>query len=129
METFDAAVPEPVPPGEPLRVPLAEIEDSFGKKLLYVARDGSTQEVVVARVHGELRAADTYCPHEGGRIADGPLMDETYFHCPLHLYRFDSTTGEADGVPCPPLATARVTVEGDQALVWVHELPLEHEPQ
>jgi len=106
---------------EPLRVPADSLEEGFAKKMLYEALDGSTQEVVLCRVEGELRAADSLCPHEGGRLAEGPLMEGRYYHCPLHLYRFDPKSGGAVEVACPPARTFRVTEEDGHALVWVHE--------
>ena len=50
---------------------------------------------VLCRVDGELHALDALCPHEGGRIHDGPLAQGKYAVCPLHNYKFDPRTGEA----------------------------------
>ena len=54
---------------------------------------GGTQ-VVLCRVAGELFALDALCPHEGGRISDGPLVQGKYAICPLHNYTFDPRSGK-----------------------------------
>ena len=51
-------------------------------------------QVVLARKGGKLHALDTACPHEGGRIVGGPLLEGRYVVCPLHNYRFDVETGK-----------------------------------
>ena len=76
-------------------------------------------EVVLCRLGGELHALDRLCPHEGGRIAGGPLVDGRYVICPLHNYRFDPATGKAVGVVCGSAKTYRVREDDDDALVWI----------
>ncbi len=104
---------------EPLRVPSSDLEEGHARKVLYVADDESTQEIVLCRIDGVLYAADSYCPHEGGRLAEGPLMDGVHYHCPLHLYRFDPRDGMPVGVACLPARTFPVTVVDGVALVAV----------
>ena len=77
----------------PLAVPLEGLEEGHARKVQYRLPSGAVEEVVLARVEGALYAADTYCPHEGGRLAEGPLMEGRFYHCPLHLYRFDPKSG------------------------------------
>ena len=36
---------------------------------------GTGKQIVLCRVDGVLYALDTKCPHEGGRISDGPLVE------------------------------------------------------
>jgi len=76
-------------------------------------------EVVLARVKGELCAIDRVCPHEGGRISDGPLLDGEHVLCPLHNYRFDPKTGEAVGVSCKKAKTYKVREKDGDAEIWV----------
>jgi len=114
-------LPEPTYDSGPVRIPTASLKEGHAKKVLYVSRDGSTQELVLCRVGGRLHAADSACPHQGGRLAEGPMMEGRYYHCPLHLYRFHPASGESVEIPCDPVTTFRVTVEGSDALVWVHE--------
>jgi len=79
-------------------------------------------EVVLVRTGGRLCALDSLCPHEGGRIGEGPVWDERFVVCPLHLYRFDPCTGEAADVECEP-ATVYPVREVDGAAEL--ELPAE----
>jgi nitrite reductase/ring-hydroxylating ferredoxin subunit len=63
---------------------------------------------VLVRLRGKLLALDSLCPHEGGRLSEGPLWEGRYVHCPLHLYRFDPRDGRAIGVECRPARVYRV---------------------
>lgn len=76
-------------------------------------------EVVLARLGGELYALDRVCPHEGGRISDGPLLDGEHLLCPLHNYRFDPRTGEAVNVSCKKAKTYKVREKDGDAEIWV----------
>lgn len=76
------------------------------------------KQVVLCRVDGELFALDALCPHEGGRIADGPLMEGRHALCPLHNYRFDPRTGKAVGVVCRAARTYTVRERDGDAELW-----------
>lgn len=65
-------------------------------------------QVLLCRVDGRVHALDTVCPHEGGRLQPGPLVDGRLATCPLHSYRFDPASGRAVGVTCRPARTYRV---------------------
>lgn len=71
------------------------------------AGDYGTQ-VILCRVEGTLHALDALCPHEGGRIVPGPLVDGKYALCPLHNYKFDPRTGKAVDVSCKAARTYRI---------------------
>jgi nitrite reductase/ring-hydroxylating ferredoxin subunit len=43
---------------------------------------GTGKQVVLCRVGGKLYALDSKCPHESGRISDGPLIDGKLAMCP-----------------------------------------------
>lgn len=75
-------------------------------------------EIVLCRVDGALHAIDTRCPHEGGRIVDGPLVEGRWVRCPLHDYKFDPSNGAAVGVPCPRARTYRVVAKGADCEVF-----------
>jgi nitrite reductase/ring-hydroxylating ferredoxin subunit len=77
------------------------------------------RQVVLCRVNGELHALDSKCPHEGGRIAPGPLIEGRYALCPLHNYRFDPRTGKAIDVSCSAAKTYRVQERDGDADLWV----------
>jgi len=76
------------------------------------------KSVVLARRGGKLFAVDRRCPHEGGRISGGPLLDGKHLLCPLHNYRFDPETGKAIGVSCPPARVYKLEEKGGDAEVW-----------
>lgn len=69
---------------------------------------GTGVELVLCRVEGRLYALDTHCPHEGGRIMEGPLIDGIHAMCPLHNYRFDPRTGAPWQAVCRKAKTYRV---------------------
>jgi nitrite reductase/ring-hydroxylating ferredoxin subunit len=76
------------------------------------------RSIVLARREGRLYALDRRCPHEGGRIAAGPLIDGKYVLCPLHNYRFDPATGKAVGVSCPDARTYKLEERNGDCEVW-----------
>lgn len=75
--------------------------------------------VILCRVDGEVLALDSRCPHEGGEITTGPLVQGKYAVCPLHRYRFDPKTGKAIGVVCRAARTYRVEARGQGVEVFV----------
>lgn len=89
--------------GRRVRIPgVARLAEGEARKILVPSeRAGAPpREIVLVRLEGRLFALDSLCPHEGGRIAEGPLWEGRYVSCPLHLYRFDPRTGEAVDVEC-----------------------------
>lgn len=120
-----------MPPRAPtrrVRVPgVARLAEGEARKILVPAEhpDRPPLEVLLVRLEGRLYALDSLCPHEGGRLAEGPLWDGGLVCCPLHLYRFDARTGEAVDVDCDPARTIPVReVDGAAEL----ELPRDPEP-
>ena len=65
-------------------------------------------QVLLCRVQGRVHALDSLCPHEGGRIAPGPLDQGLYAVCPLHGYAFDARNGKTVRGACGPARTYRV---------------------
>ena len=97
-------------------------------ELIEVARTG---EVPVGRarvVHVEGRAlalyhtasgfyaTDNTCPHRGGPLGEGDLIDDE-ITCPWHLWGFDVSSGVCAGNPQVTVATYEVQVDGDRILV------------
>ncbi|MFT5050887.1 MAG: nitrite reductase/ring-hydroxylating ferredoxin subunit [Chlamydiales bacterium] len=78
---------------------------------------GGTQ-ILLCRVDGEVSAIDTLCPHEGGRLAAGPLTDGRLALCPLHSFRFDPKTGKAVGVSCKAARVYRTRESDEGTEVW-----------
>jgi nitrite reductase/ring-hydroxylating ferredoxin subunit len=79
---------------------------------------GTGKQVVLCRVEGVLYALDAKCPHEGGRISDGPLVEGKLAMCPLHRYQFDPKTGKSVGRICADAKTYRVREKDGNASVW-----------
>lgn len=80
---------------------------------------GTGRTVVLCRVDGVLCALDQHCPHEGGRISDGPLIDGKLAMCPLHNFTFDPKTGHAVGRICNDAKTYRVREKGGDCEIWL----------
>jgi nitrite reductase/ring-hydroxylating ferredoxin subunit len=80
---------------------------------------GTGKQIVLCRVEGKLYALDTKCPHEGGRISDGPLLEGQYAMCPLHNYQFDPRTGKAVGRVCNDAKTYRVREKDGDCEIWL----------
>jgi nitrite reductase/ring-hydroxylating ferredoxin subunit len=96
------------------------LEEGFARKARYRRSPaGPAEERVLWRVGGRLFALDSLCPHEGGRIAEGPLAEGRFAFCPLHLYKFDPRDGSSVELECPPARTFRVEEVGLDAEVWV----------
>jgi nitrite reductase/ring-hydroxylating ferredoxin subunit len=76
------------------------------------------RQVVLCRVDGELCAVDALCPHEGGRISDGPLHEGKYVMCPLHNFQFDPKTGRSVNMDCKAARTYKVREKDGDAELW-----------
>lgn len=79
---------------------------------------GGTQ-VILCRIQGELYALDAECPHEGGRIAPGPLLEGKYARCPLHDYKFDPKSGANVGALCRNAKTYVVREKDGDCEIWL----------
>jgi nitrite reductase/ring-hydroxylating ferredoxin subunit len=72
---------------------------------------------MIVNVSGELYAADRICTHEEADLSTGFLLGPVVT-CPLHLSRFDVTTGEVQNAPASvPLKTYSLKVEGTSVYV------------
>ena len=76
-------------------------------------------EIVLSRVGGRLCAVDRRCPHEGGHISGGPLVEGRWVQCPLHNFKFDPTSGKAVGAICRNAKVYRVRERDGSAEIWV----------
>ena len=79
---------------------------------------GTGKQVILCRVEGRIYALDAKCPHEGGRISDGPLIDGKLAMCPLHRFQFDPRTGKSDGRVCADARTYRVQEKDGDCRLW-----------
>jgi len=79
--------------------------------------DVDEKRLMIVNVDGQLYATDRTCTHEEADLATGFLVD-SIVTCPLHLSRFDVTSGEVQNPPATaPLKTYRLKVEGTSVYV------------
>lgn len=93
------------------------LDKPFGARLL-------GQDLVLARLNGELVAMDSRCPHKGTNLALGEIVDAT-IECPYHGWRFDAQ-GECVRIPAREELTCamrvnvkRFNVTESGGIVWV----------
>jgi nitrite reductase/ring-hydroxylating ferredoxin subunit len=96
-----------------------KIQEGHSKKVDIGDVLAGGKQIVLCRVDGGLHALDVLCPHEGGRINDGPLHEGKFAMCPLHNYQFDPKTGKAIGRVCKDAKTYRVREKDGDCEVWV----------
>jgi len=72
--------------------------------------------VCVARVHGVVSAMDNVCPHRGGPLSDGVILDGKIV-CPWHGWQFDPSTGMSVQVPNTGVDLYRISIEGDDVFL------------
>lgn len=68
---------------------LDELRDSEGACVTV-----GDHRIALFRVGDEVFGLDNVCPHEGGPLADGLVVDYTVT-CPLHAWTFDLHSGRA----------------------------------
>ena len=101
----------------------AGIQEGHARKIRFTfTTTGHTQELVLCRFEGRLYALDSLCPHEGGRLAAGPLMRGRYAYCPLHLFKFDPRDGRSVGIDSASAAVYPVDEANGKAVIRVHEI-------
>jgi nitrite reductase/ring-hydroxylating ferredoxin subunit len=89
---------------------------AFGDRAVVGVECGG-QRVAVYRLNGEYFATSDVCPHAGGALSSGCVV-EHYIECPVHYALFDIRTGAADAaVPSRDVRTYATRVEGDEILV------------
>ena len=72
--------------------------------------------IALFNVAGSFFAVDNTCPHAGGPIGEGRLIDDVV-RCPWHGWEFNVRTGERVGNPNFTVACCPVRVEGNRVLV------------
>jgi nitrite reductase/ring-hydroxylating ferredoxin subunit len=73
--------------------------------------------VAVYRLDGEYFATSDICPHAGGALSSGCVVDR-FIECPVHYALFDIRTGAPDGaVTARHVKTYHTRVVGDEILV------------
>jgi nitrite reductase/ring-hydroxylating ferredoxin subunit len=88
-----------------------------------VGLDVHGRRVAVYRLGDALFATSDTCPHAGGSLSEGCVV-EGYIECPVHHALFDIRTGASDGSVTPRhLATFPVKVE--EGAIYVDLPPVE----
>lgn len=80
---------------------------------------GTGKEILLCRVDGELHALDVRCPHEGGRLAEGPLAEGKHAVCPLHNYQFEPRSGRCVNAACKGAKRYRLREVGEDCELWL----------
>ena len=84
-----------------------------------IAVTAGDEEILLAKVNGELFAISEWCSHAAGMLSMGELHADQYeVECPIHMGYFDLRTGEPTAPPPEePVASFEVRIEGDDILV------------
>jgi nitrite reductase (NADH) small subunit len=72
----------------------------------------------ICNIGGELRAYDGVCPHAGGPLGEGNVVDGNLV-CPWHAWEYDARTGVNTFDDSCVLASFPVKVEGGDILIDV----------
>jgi len=81
------------------------------------AVDVGEKRLMIVNVDGTLRALDRICTHEEADLSTGFLVGSVVT-CPLHLSRFDVTSGLVENPPATePLKMYGLKVEGTSVYV------------
>jgi nitrite reductase (NADH) small subunit len=74
--------------------------------------------VCVANVNGQLAALDNVCPHRGGQLGLGVVLDGKVI-CPWHGWAYDPQTGAIAHIPNEKISVYGIKVEGDEVLIEI----------
>ena len=112
-------------PGGARRIDLLAADQVGEGEMKMAWVDGGASPVLVVRLGGVLRATQGTCSHEYFELDRGFLTRGT-LTCPLHMSRFDLSSGEALDAPADlPLVVYPVVVEDGRVLIEVPDGPLE----
>jgi 3-phenylpropionate/trans-cinnamate dioxygenase ferredoxin component len=98
-------------------VRIASVQDIPEGEGIVVAVEG--KRLAVFRDEGEFFALDETCPHRGGPLHEGFIL-EGVVACPWHMWQFDLRSGRSPLNPLSKVRTYKTRVEGNDLLV---ELP------
>jgi nitrite reductase (NADH) small subunit len=102
-----------------LVVSLVRIASTSELPPLNEAREFSAGEriVCIANVDGRFAAIDNVCPHRGGPLGGGVVLDGKVV-CPWHAWQWDPFTGQAAHAE-QRVAVYPLSIEGDDVLVEI----------
>jgi nitrite reductase (NADH) small subunit len=72
--------------------------------------------VCVANVNGAISALDNVCPHRGGQLGLGVVLDGKVI-CPWHGWAYDPQTGAIAHLPREKIPVYPLKFEGDDVLI------------
>jgi nitrite reductase (NADH) small subunit len=74
------------------------------------------KEIALFRLDDGFYALDNECPHKGGPLSEGFIMDRQVA-CPWHQWQFNLTDGACPMVPGRPVKAYPVEIKDDE--VWI----------
>lgn len=93
----------------------SEIPPGRGKTILVHGKP-----MALFHIEGSFYAINSVCPHMGGPLAEGRLIDNYVVECPWHKWTFDVRSGQPGHPGGHEVAAYEVKVEGDDILVgWI----------
>lgn len=106
--------------GRPIDVPNSDrLEEGTARGVTVGDLGAGGTRVVLCRVDGVLHAVDSLCPHEGGHLDTGALVEGRLLRCPLHGYLFDPKDGSVKRGACRKAKLYRVEEKGTHATFWL----------
>ncbi|WP_413378843.1 nitrite reductase small subunit NirD [Alkalihalobacillus sp. 1P02AB] len=69
---------------------------------------------------GSIHAIENRCPHKGGPLSDGIVSGQHVF-CPLHDWKINTKTGEAEGGDNGCVRVFEVELSGHDVYVWLDD--------
>ncbi|MGN7456621.1 nitrite reductase small subunit NirD [Paenibacillus pasadenensis] len=88
--------------------------DALGSRIAVV---GGEEIALFKLTDGEVLAVENRCPHKGGKLSEGMVCGSAV-HCPLHDWKIDLRTGQAQAPDEGSVRTYAADVDADGS-VWV----------
>lgn len=89
-----------------------ELPRDFGKTV----RIGSLEIAVFHLLNGEIHAIENRCPHKGGVLVEG-IVSGQYVFCPMHDWKIDVTSGQAQEPDHGCVNTFQVEVDNNEVYI------------
>ena len=100
---------------------LASVAEVPSDSLIEVEHEGNLY--AICNASGDFRALAGICPHQGGPLGQGTLLQGMVI-CPWHMWEFDSRTGACLVDERMPIATYPVKIEANFVMVDLPETDL-----
>ncbi|PLT47797.1 Nitrite reductase [NAD(P)H] small subunit [Paenibacillus pasadenensis] len=89
--------------------------DALGSRIAVV---GGGEEIALFKLtDGEVLAVENRCPHKGGKLSEGMVCGSAV-HCPLHDWKIDLRTGQAQAPDEGSVRTYAADVDAEGS-VWI----------